>query len=62
MSAWGGISTLGLGLGVLYTEGQRDERNNCQIVDWLSVRTALHAGCTTERVSWPSVMMRYCGV
>ena len=44
MSAWGGISTLGLGLGVLYTEGQRRGVSIGQIVDWLSVRTALHAG------------------
>ncbi|KAI0088935.1 allantoinase [Irpex rosettiformis] len=44
MSAWGGISTLGLGLSVLWTEGQKRGVTIGQIVDWLSVKTAMHAG------------------
>ncbi|KAI0695031.1 allantoinase [Cytidiella melzeri] len=44
MSAWGGISTLGLGLSVLWTEAQRRGVSIGQVVDWVSFRTALHAG------------------
>ena len=46
MSAWGGISALGLGLSLLWTES----RNNhpgvglSQIVNWTSTATARHAG------------------
>ncbi|EKM56279.1 uncharacterized protein PHACADRAFT_159854 [Phanerochaete carnosa HHB-10118-sp] len=44
MSAWGGISTLGLGLSLLWTESRRHGVNIEQIVDWLCVQTAKHAG------------------
>jgi allantoinase len=44
MSAWGGISTLGLGLSVLWTEGQKRGVDIRQIIDWVSVKTAVHAG------------------
>ena len=44
MSAWGGISTLGLGLSLLWTEGKKRGVTVGQLVDWLCVRTARHAG------------------
>jgi allantoinase len=44
MSAWGGISTLGLGLSLLWTEGRERGVKIGQIVRWMSERTALHAG------------------
>ncbi|KAF8161108.1 allantoinase [Crassisporium funariophilum] len=44
MEAWGGISTLGLGLSLLWTEGQKRMVNLGQIIDWMSKNTAEHAG------------------
>lgn len=44
MSAWGGISTLGLGLSLLWTEGRKHNVTVGEIVDWVCVRTAKHAG------------------
>ncbi|OCH94586.1 allantoinase [Obba rivulosa] len=44
MSAWGGISTLGLGLSLLYTEGSKRGVSIRQIVDWVCKKTAEHAG------------------
>jgi len=44
MGAWGGISTLGLGLSLLWTEGSKRGVTIGQIVDWTSVKTARHAG------------------
>ncbi|PIL28242.1 hypothetical protein GSI_09654 [Ganoderma sinense ZZ0214-1] len=44
MQAWGGISTLGLGLSVLWTEARRRGVGIGRVVDWLCVRTARHAG------------------
>ncbi|KAG6831746.1 hypothetical protein H0H92_007898 [Tricholoma furcatifolium] len=44
MSAWGGISTLGLGLSLLWTEGQRRGVTVAEIVAWTSTKTAEHAG------------------
>lgn len=44
MSAWGGISTLGLGLSVLWTEGRKRGVTIRQIIDWVAVKTAEHAG------------------
>jgi len=44
MSAWGGISTLGLGLSLLWTEGQKRGVALKEIVDWMSTKTAKHAG------------------
>ena len=46
MAAWGGINSLGLGLSLLWTEGRKPERGATlsQIVNWMSKRTAEHAG------------------
>ena len=44
MGAWGGISTLGLGLSVLWTEASKRNVSIGRIVEWMSVRTARHAG------------------
>ncbi|EIW55433.1 allantoinase [Trametes versicolor FP-101664 SS1] len=44
MSAWGGISTLGLGLSLLWTEARKRGVGIDKIVDWLCVKTAKHAG------------------
>ncbi|KAF8235995.1 allantoinase [Tricholoma matsutake] len=44
MNAWGGISTLGLGLSLLWTEGTKRGTSIAQIVDWTSTKTAEHAG------------------
>ncbi|KAG8918934.1 hypothetical protein FRC01_001576 [Tulasnella sp. 417] len=45
MKAWGGISTLGLGLSLLWTEAtnNRKEVSIGDIIDWTSVKTAKHA-------------------
>lgn len=44
MRAWGGISTLGLGLSLLWTEGQKRGASLGKVVEWTSRRTAVHAG------------------
>ncbi|KAM5541854.1 hypothetical protein V8D89_004583 [Ganoderma adspersum] len=44
MGAWGGISTLGLGLSLLWTEARKRGVGIGRVVDWLCVRTARHAG------------------
>ena len=46
MSAWGGISTLGLGLSILWTESQKSQSGVglSQIVKWTSTATAKHVG------------------
>ncbi|KII92466.1 hypothetical protein PLICRDRAFT_104019 [Plicaturopsis crispa FD-325 SS-3] len=44
MKAWGGISTLGLGLSLLWTEGRKRGATINHIVDWTCVKTAKHAG------------------
>lgn len=46
MSAWGGISALGLGLSLLWTESQKTNPGVGlnQIVNWTSTATAKHAG------------------
>ena len=44
MAAWGGISTLGLGLSLLWTEASKRGVSIGQLVDWLCVKTARHAG------------------
>ncbi|KAF9475535.1 allantoinase [Pholiota conissans] len=43
MAAWGGISTLGLGLSLLWTEGQKRDISIGQIIRWTSQKTAEHA-------------------
>lgn len=46
MSAWGGISTLGLGLSLLWTESQKSQNGIGlnQISKWTSAAAAKHAG------------------
>lgn len=44
MGAWGGISTLGLGLSLLWTEGSKRGVTISQIMNWTSAKTAEHAG------------------
>ncbi|KAF7361870.1 Allantoinase [Mycena venus] len=44
MGAWGGISTLGLGLSLLWTEGSKRGVSLAQILEWTSRKTAEHAG------------------
>jgi len=46
MSAWGGISTLGLGLSLLWTESQKNQKGVGlnQIIEWTSTAAAKHAG------------------
>lgn len=44
MDAWGGISTLGLGLSLLWTEGRKRGVSLGKILEWTSRQTALHAG------------------
>ena len=44
IGAWGGISALGLGLSLLWTEGCKRGVSICQLVEWLSLNTAKHAG------------------
>ncbi|KAG9221112.1 hypothetical protein CCMSSC00406_0005449 [Pleurotus cornucopiae] len=49
MSAWGGISALGLGLSLLWTEGLKRGVTICQIVDWMGVKTAAHANLASTK-------------
>ena len=53
MAAWGGIHGLGLGLSLLWTEGRKPERGATlsQIVEWMSKRTAEHAGLAAVKGS-----------
>ena len=44
MTAWGGISTLGLGLSLLWTEGRKRGFSLRKIVELMSKKTAAHAG------------------
>lgn len=44
MSAWGGISTLGFGLSLLWTEGQKRSVTLGQVIGWMSKNSANHAG------------------
>jgi allantoinase len=44
MAAWGGISTLGLGLSLLWTEGKRRGVTLGQVVRWMSNKSAKLAG------------------
>ncbi|CAL1708368.1 unnamed protein product [Somion occarium] len=43
MNAWGGISTLGLGLSLLWTEGRKRGISIGKIIQWTSIKTAKHA-------------------
>ena len=49
MEAWGGISTLGLGLSLLWTEGKKRGISLAEIVKWTSVNTARHAGLADSK-------------
>jgi len=51
MTAWGGISTLGLGLSLLWTEGRKRGVSVGQIVNWMSGKTAEHAGLHSSKGS-----------
>jgi len=44
MGAWGGISTLGLGLSLLWTEARKRNVPIGTILQWTSQKTASHAG------------------
>ena len=44
MRAWGGISTLGFGLSLLWTEGRKRNVPIGTILRWVSESTAIHAG------------------
>lgn len=48
MSAWGGISTLGLGLSLLWTEGRQRGVSLSAILKWTSQATAKHAGLDSK--------------
>nr|GAT56362.1 allantoinase [Mycena chlorophos] len=49
MGAWGGISTLGLGLSLLWTEGSKRGVTLARILEWTSKKTAEHAGLTHRK-------------
>lgn len=51
MGAWGGISSLGLGLSLLWTEGKRRGITINQIISWVSRKTAEHAGLSEVKGS-----------
>lgn len=51
MNAWGGISTLGLGLSLLWTEGKKRGISIGEIIKWTSVKTADHAGLSDNKGS-----------
>ncbi|KAI0294990.1 allantoinase [Russula brevipes] len=44
MGAWGGVSTLGFGLSLLWTEGRKRNVPIGTILGWVSEKTASHAG------------------
>ncbi|KAH9964207.1 allantoinase [Russula dissimulans] len=44
MGAWGGVSTLGIGLGLLWTEGRKRNVPIGTMLGWVSEKTAAHAG------------------
>ncbi|RDB25078.1 Allantoinase [Hypsizygus marmoreus] len=44
MAAWGGISTLGLGLSLLWTEAEQRGVTLSQVIDWTTRKTAEHSG------------------
>ena len=49
MQAWGGISTLGLGLSLLWTEGKKRGVPLARVVEWTSANTAKHAGLAERK-------------
>lgn len=49
MAAWGGISSLGLGLSLLWTEAEKRGVTLPQIIKWTSEATANHAGLDSTK-------------
>ena len=49
MGAWGGISTLGLGLSLLWTEGKKRGVSLAKIIQWTSCATAKHASLNDRK-------------
>ncbi|EIM92253.1 allantoinase [Stereum hirsutum FP-91666 SS1] len=49
MGAWGGISTLGLGLSLLWTEGKKRGISIGKILEWTSSKTAEHAALSGRK-------------
>ncbi|KAF9531665.1 hypothetical protein CPB83DRAFT_848537 [Crepidotus variabilis] len=49
MKAWGGISTLGFGLSLLWTEGKKRGFSIGEVVDLTSKNAAEHAGLSTQK-------------
>ena len=49
MGAWGGISTLGFGLSLLWTEGRKRNVPIGSILRWVSENTASHAGLSDRK-------------
>lgn len=49
MAAWGGISTLGLGLSLLWTEGKQRGATIADLVRWTCEKTAEHAGLKASK-------------
>lgn len=49
MSAWGGISTLGLGLSLLWTEASQRGFGVRKVLEWTSGRTAAHGGVSDRK-------------
>lgn len=49
MKAWGGISGLGLGISLLWTEGSKRGISLSNLVEWLSERPAQHAGLSSRK-------------
>jgi len=49
MTAWGGISTLGLGFSLLYTEAQKRGIRLPSLISWTAIKTAEHAGLAKRK-------------
>lgn len=49
MQAWGGISTLGLGLSIMWTEGKKRGIDIATISRWMSENTAKHASMDSSK-------------
>ncbi|KAL4073898.1 hypothetical protein V8B97DRAFT_1865721 [Scleroderma yunnanense] len=49
LAAWGGINSLGLGLSLIWTEGKKRGATICQIMRWISRKTAEHAGLSATK-------------
>jgi len=49
MEAWGGISVLGLGISLLWTEGRKRGLSLKEIIGWTSKKTADHAGLGDQK-------------